>query len=226
MPLRIDEWPLAERPRERLADVGPVGLSDAELVALVLGSGGRGVSSIELGRRWIAEAGDLRRAARASVAEIALRPGFGPARAAALVAAFELGRRAVAARFENGASFTSSAEVFAHFRATLSGLRQEVFYVVLLDAKHRKLRDLHISQGSLTAAIVHPREVFAPALREAAAALILVHNHPSGDPAPSAEDREITRRLRDAGEILGVRVLDHVIVGGERYFSFADAGLF
>jgi len=225
MPLRIDEWPTAERPRERLAELGPVGLTDAELVAVVLGSGGRGVSSIEIGRRWIAEVGDLRRAARASVAEIALRPGFGPARAAALVAAFELGRRAAAVRIENRASFASSAEVFAHFRSGFSGLRQEVFSVVLLDAKHRKLRDLRVSEGSLTAAIVHPREVFAPALRESAAALILVHNHPSGDPAPSGEDREITRRLRNAGEILGIRILDHVIVGGEAHFSFADAGL-
>lgn len=224
MPMRIDQWPPGERPRERLAELGPVGLSDAELVAVVVGSGGRGVSSLELGRRWIAEVGDLRRAARASVAEIAVQPGFGPARAAALVAAFELGRRAVAGRIENGASFTSSAEVFAHFRGLLAGLRHEVFCVLLLDAKHRKLRDLRVSEGSLTAAIVHPREVFAPALRESAAALVLAHNHPSGDPAPSAEDREITRRLREAGEILGIRVLDHVIVGGDGYYSFADAG--
>jgi DNA repair protein RadC len=96
--------------------------------------------------------------------------------------------------------------------------------VLLLDAKHRKLRDVQISEGSLTASIVHPREVFAPAVRDSAAAVILAHNHPSGDPLPSAEDVELTRRLRQAGEIIGIRVLDHVIVGAEAHFSFADAG--
>jgi DNA repair protein RadC len=103
-------------------------------------------------------------------------------------------------------------------------LRKEVFCVLLLDAKHRKLREARISEGSLTASIVHPREVFAPAVRESAAALILVHNHPSGDPSPSPEDVELTRRLRQAGEIVGIRVLDHVIVGAEHHFSFVDAG--
>jgi DNA repair protein RadC len=114
--------------------------------------------------------------------------------------------------------------VFAHLRGPLAGLRREVFHVLLLDAKHRKLRDVRVSEGSLTATLVHPREVFAPAVRESAAAVVLAHNHPSGDPAPSAEDREITRRLRGAGDLVGVRVLDHVIVGAESYFSFADAG--
>lgn len=224
MPDPLPEWPPSERPRERLEDLGPSALSDAELLALVLRSGGRGASCVELGRRVLAAFGGLRGAARASVAELARIPGLGPARSASLVAAFELGRRAIGPRLENGSAFTSSAEVFAHFRGPLSGLRREVFHVLLLDAKHRKLRDVRVSEGSLTATLVHPREVFAPAVRESAAAVVLAHNHPSGDPAPSAEDREITRRLRGAGDLVGVRVLDHVIVGADAYFSFADAG--
>jgi DNA repair protein RadC len=220
----VSDWPPGERPRERLDDLGCSALSDAELVALVLRSGGRGASCIEIGRRIVALLGGLRGVARASVAELARIPGIGAARAASLVAAFELGRRSVGARLENGAAFTSSADVFAHFRGPLAGLRREVFHVLLLDAKHRKLRDVRVSEGSLTATLVHPREVFAPAVRESAAAVVLAHNHPSGDPAPSAEDREITRRLRGAGDLVGVRVLDHVIVGAESYFSFADAG--
>jgi DNA repair protein RadC len=103
-------------------------------------------------------------------------------------------------------------------------LRHEVFYVLLLDAKHRSLRDVQVSAGSLTATIVHPREVFAPAVRDGAAAVILAHNHPSGDPAPSPEDVELTRRLRSAGDLIGIVVLDHVIVGAQGHFSFADAG--
>jgi DNA repair protein RadC len=114
--------------------------------------------------------------------------------------------------------------VFAHFRPRLGSLRQEIFWALLLDAKHRKLREVRIAEGSLTAALVHPREVFAPAVRESAAALVLVHNHPSGDPSPSPEDRQITRRLREAGELVGVRVLDHVIVGADAHYSFVDAG--
>src|SRR5206468_6144732 len=125
---------------------------------------------------------------------------------------------------ENGGVFRSSTEVYAHFRGRLCPLRKEVFYVLLLDAKHRKVREVRVSEGSLTASICHPREVFAPAVRESAAAVILLHNHPSGAPDPSPEDIELTRRLREVGEILGIRVLDHVIVGEKSHFSFADAG--
>jgi DNA repair protein RadC len=220
----IDTWPVTERPRERLRDLGAAALADAELVALVLGSGSRGESALDVARRLLVDAGDLATLARATSAEIASRPGLGAARGAALAAAFELGRRALERRIDRGAAFASSADVFAHFRARLGSLRQEIFWALLLDAKHRKLREVRIAEGSLTAALVHPREVFAPAVRESAAALVLVHNHPSGDPSPSPEDRQITRRLREAGELVGVRVLDHVIVGADAHYSFVDAG--
>ena len=219
------DWPVTERPRERLRESGAEALSDAELVALVLRSGrSHGETAVDLARRLLDALGGAQGMSRVTVAELACQRGLGIASGAALAAAFELGRRAVQRRVDRGGVFRASAEVFEYFRPRLGALRQEVFCVLLLDAKHRKLREARISEGSLTAAVVHPREVFAPAVRESAAAVILAHNHPSGDPSPSPEDVELTRRLRQAGEIVGIRVLDHVIVGAERHFSFVDAG--
>jgi DNA repair protein RadC len=223
---RINDWPSEERPRERLLEHGPAALADSELVALVLrtGDSSTGDTSLDQARRLLADLGGLAGLGRAAPAEVLRRKGVGAAKAAALAAAFEIGRRQAARRLENGAAFRTAADVFHHFRGRYAGLRKEVFSIFLLDAKHRKLREVRVSEGSLTASIVHPREVFAPAVRDSAAAVILVHNHPSGDPAPSPEDVELTRRLREAGDLLGIRVLDHVIVGAEKHFSFVEAG--
>jgi DNA repair protein RadC len=228
MARRIADLPLGERPRERMLERGEAALSEAELIALVLRTGDAAskASVLDLAHRLLAVFGGSRHLARATVGEIAKIPGLGPAKAASILAAVELGRRIASRPIENGSVFRASADVYAHFRGRLSALRREVFCILLLDAKHRKLREVQVSEGSLTASIVHPREVFAPAVRDSAAAMILVHNHPSGDPAPSPEDVEITRRLREVGEILGVRVLDHVIVGAATHFSFADSGYF
>jgi DNA repair protein RadC len=225
MPRRITDWPADERPRERLLERGAAALSEAELLALVLRTSGvRGESAVDQGRQLLTNLAGVVGLGRATVAELARQRGMGPASAAAVVAALELGRRAVCSRVDRGGAFRTSLEVFHHFRGQLAPLCQEVFYVVLLDAKHRKIREVRISEGSLTASIVHPREVFAPAMRDSAAAMILIHNHPSGDPSPSPEDLELTRRLREAGEVIGIRVLDHVIIGSEAHFSFVDAG--
>ena len=222
---RLIDWPVHERPRERLFDKGAAALADAELLALVLRTAGiRGETSVDRARRLLAAFGGLDGLRHATVDELAREPGLGTASAAAVIAALELGRRGASTRIERGGVYRTSGEVFLDLRARLAPLRKEVFCVLLLDAKHRKLREVQVSEGSLTASIVHPREVFVAAVRESAAAVILVHNHPSGDPAPSAEDVELTRRLRQAGETLGIRVLDHVIVGAEAHFSFADAG--
>jgi DNA repair protein RadC len=225
MARRIADWPVEDRPRERLFEHGAAALSESELLALVLRTGEPGgETAVDCGRRLLEAFGGLARLAEAVPAELGRTSGVGPAKAAAVAAVFELCRRLAAARVENGAAFRTSADVFNHFRGQLTALRKEIFSIVLLDAKHRKLRDVRVSEGSLTASIVHPREVFAPAIRDGAAAMILVHNHPSGDPAPSSEDVALTRRLREAGELLGIRVLDHVIVGAETHFSFADSG--
>lgn len=159
-----------------------------------------------------------------SVEELCRISGIGPAKAAQLKAAIELGKRVLAAPLSSGMQVASSSDLFRHYYPLLRDLRHEVFKVVLLDAKHAIIREATISEGSLTVSIVHPREVFNLAVRESAAAVIFVHNHPSGDPSPSEEDRVLTARLVAAGELLGIQVLDHLIVGDGRYTSFADQG--
>ena len=139
--------------------------------------------------------------------------GIGPAKAAQILALVEVAKRFGEEEFAPGTPFKGSYDVYAHFRERLARERHELFYAVLLDNKNRKIKDIRISQGSLTASIVHPRDVFLPVIRESAAAVIFVHNHPSGDPTPSKEDIEITRRLREVGDLVGVRVLDHVVIG-------------
>jgi DNA repair protein RadC len=213
---------LQQLPRERLEALGPEALSDAELLALLLRTGAPGSDATRVASALLARHGGLPGLARAGARELAETPGVGPAKTAAVRAALELGRRLAARRLEAGSQIRSPADVFQHFHPRLRHLPQERFLAVLLDGRHRVLRHELVSQGTLTASLVHPREVFRPALRECAAALVLVHNHPSGDPTPSREDREITERLVRAGEILGVPVLDHVVVAERGYSSLRE----
>jgi DNA repair protein RadC len=166
--------------------------------------------------------GGLSALARAGGRDLASIANIGPAKSATLRASLELGRRLAARRLEAGRPIRGPADIFRHFHPHLRDAAQERFLVVLLDGRHRVLRQELVSQGTLTASLVHPREVFRPALRESAAALVLVHNHPSGDPTPSPEDREITERLTRAGEILGIPVLDHVVVAERGYCSLRE----
>jgi len=224
---RIKDWPVAERPREKLLKQGAEALSDAELLALVLRTGDAGsqASALDHGRMLLARFGSLRRLAGATIGELCELRGIGPAKAAELLAVFQIARRFASQDLRPGDRFTSSAEVFQHYHERLRDRRKEVFLALLLDSKNRVLREVQVSEGSLTASIVHPREVFAPVVRESAAAVLFIHNHPSGDPTPSREDLEITTRLREAGELMGVRVLDHIIIGSGDYVSFVDRGL-
>lgn len=224
----IKDWPEDERPREKLLKRGAAALSDAELLALVLrtGDAAAGKSAIDLGRELLTRFNDsLRSLAQAELQELQQVKGLGLAKAASLKAAFSLASRFQARPLVTLERFTSPAQVFDYFHHELRDARTEQFLVLLLDGKNRITRKVTVSEGSLNQSIVHPREVFAPAVRESAAAVILIHNHPSGDPAPSREDREITRRLKEAGELLGIRVLDHVIIGDGRYYSFTESGL-
>jgi DNA repair protein RadC len=211
-----------DRPRERLEALGAEALSDAELLALLLRTGGRGADALAVAGELLAAHGGLPGLARAGARDLAAIAGVGPAKSATLCASLELGRRLAARRLEAGMSIRGPADVFRHFHPHLRHVTQERFLVILLDGRHRVLRQELVSQGTLTASLVHPREVFRPALRESAAALVLVHNHPSGDPTPSREDREITERLMRAGEILGVPVLDHVVVAERGYCSLRE----
>ncbi len=215
---------LVDRPRERLDTHGPEALSDSELLALLLRTGGRGANALTIANRLLASVGGLQGLANSGAPEFAAISGVGPAKGATIRASLELARRLAARRLEPGTVIRTPDDIHRHFHASLRDLRYERFLAVLLDGRQRVMRSELISQGTLTASLVHPREVFRPALREAAAALVLVHNHPSGDPAPSREDREITGRLVRAGEILGVRVLDHVIVAERGSCSLREEG--
>lgn len=216
---------VTDRPRERLEMSGSAALSDAELIALVLRTGGRGNDALAVASELLNRHGGLRRVSQANGAELARSRGIGPAKSASILAALEIGRRLERRKLVAGTAMRGPADIFRHFEPELRDLRQERFAVVLLDARHRVMRSEVVSQGTLTASLVHPREVFRPALRDAAAALVLVHNHPSGDPTPSREDREVTIRLSRAGEILGIRVLDHVILGERGYCSLREEGI-
>lgn len=220
----IKDWPEDDRPREKLLSRGGGALSDAELLAILLRTGQKGASALDHGRALIEAFGNFRNLATAGVGDLCKVKGLGPAKAAQVLAALEIAKRYGEHSFRPGEPFRGSGDVYAHFRERLASEKREHFYAVLLDNKHRKIREVAVSQGSLTASIVHPRDVFAPVVREAAAAVVFVHNHPSGDPTPSKEDIEITRRLREVGDLMGVRVLDHIVVGRGRYVSFVDDG--
>ena len=223
----IKQWPEADRPREKLLDKGAQALSETELLAIILrnGNASTGESAIDHARLLLNRFGGLKGIDDAAVSELTRFKGIGPAKIAQLKAALEIARRLGNHKWQTGHPLRSSEEVFHHFRDSLEKQKRELFYVVLLDNKNKKLREVKISEGSLTASLVHPREVYNPVIRESAAAVIFVHNHPSGDPAPSQEDIEITRRLKEVGEVMGVRVLDHVVIGHDRYFSFSDKGM-
>jgi DNA repair protein RadC len=212
-------------PRERLMVHGGAALSDAELIAALLGAGTRGRSALDIARELVARFGDLASLGRCEVSDLARFRGLGPAKACALTAALEIGRRAQAPRRLRQA-VRCSEDIYRYYAPRMAHLNREVFHTLCLDAKHRVLQDARIVEGGLTTCSVLPREAYAPAMRHGAAAVVFVHNHPSGDPQPSSDDLSLTARLKQAGTVLGIRPLDHIIVGEGRYVSLADAGQF
>jgi DNA repair protein RadC len=218
----IKHWPVSERPRERLLSQGAQVLTDSELVAVLLRTGGRGKSALELARQVAASASGSGGWENLCLAQLKSLAGLGGAKAASVLAALELGRRAWTLK-PRGERLSTSLQSWDLVRSELEGRNEERFYVLAVDARHRLIGSRVVSVGSLTQSMAHPREVFRPALELAAAALIVAHNHPSGDPTPSAQDHQVTRQLLQAGQILGVAVLDHLIVGKGSYFSYADA---
>ena len=223
----IKQWPAEDRPREKLLARGAHALSEAELLAIILrdGSASAGKTALDYARALLSDFGGLKGIEDAAPGELARMKGIGPAKIAQLKACLEIARRVGVRKWEAGQPLRSSEDVYQHFRENLGREMREQFYVVLLNNKNRKIREVKISEGSLTASLVHPREVYNPVIRESAAAVIFVHNHPSGDPAPSPEDVDITRRLKEVGDVIGVRVLDHVVIGRDRFFSFSDKGM-
>lgn len=214
--------PVPLRPRERFYATGDIDLSDAELVALVLGTGMRGKPALALGRELLDSAGGIAALGRVLPQELARHGGIGLARATRLAAAFALGRRALTQDRLPGAIMHTAADVYRHVWPRLAGLEQEVFLMVAIDARNVVITDLEIARGCLTGVDVHPREVFRPLIRIGATAAIAVHNHPSGDPTPSAEDVVLTERLRTVGALVGIPLVDHVVVASGGHVSLAE----
>lgn len=226
--ISIKDWSVDERPRERL--LAGERLSNAELLGVILRTGTGTLSAVELGRALLSEFEDLHALQKATPGEIMNRMrgrGIGPAKAAEICAAIELGRRVTqpAADTRSGRRrLTSSRDIFEIFRARYKAATQEEFLLLILDTKNRIQKEEVISIGTLNSSLAHPRDIFRVALREAAFAVIFVHNHPSGDPTPSDADFALTARLVDAGKLLGIQVLDHVIIGSHEWYSFSDHG--
>lgn len=213
---------LEELPRERIFMEGEEALDEPDLLALILGAGTRHRGVRRMAAELLLVAGGLRALSRRGIREMMAFEGIGPARAARLAAAFALARRLGAAPLRRGMRVRCSRDVYEHFNSRCRDLEKEVFLVLLLDTKHRVIREERISMGSLSASIVHPREVFQPAIRESACAIVAVHNHPSGDPTPSREDFEITVRLKDVGKLVGIHLLDHIVLGDGSFVSFRE----
>ena len=216
---------MADRPRERLRTVGGRHLSVRELLAILIGSGGRGRTAFEVADVILGRAeGSLRRLAALDPAALEGLPGVGTAHAARVLAAVELGRRAAEEAVDGQEPIRGPQDVYRRMSPRLRDLAQEEFHVLLLNTRHCVVREVAATRGILDASLIHPREVFRVAVAEGAAGVILVHNHPSGDPTPSAEDRAVTRQLQDAGRALGIPVLDHVVIGAGRFVSMAEDG--
>ena len=220
----IKQLPPELRPRERLLAAGPSALSDGELLGLLFGIGSREKTAVELAGEVISEAGGLHGLYDVSVHELTQVNGIGEAKACIILAAVELGRRIGQVRNPGRPVISSPADVERLLRGRIANLDRENFVVVLLNTKNEVIETSTVSVGTLGASLVHPREVFKPAVRASAASVVLAHNHPSGKVEPSREDREVTRRLVEAAGILGIEVLDHVIVG-DGHFSMKEHGM-
>lgn len=223
--LTIKEWPVFDRPRERLRALGPGALATRELLAILIGSGGGGRSALDVaGELLRVSDNSLRRLAVTPVGTVERIPGVGPALAARVGAALELGRRLAREGPEERPRIRGPGDVYDRCAPEMRDLSQEEFRLLLLSTQHTVTREVVVTRGVLDASVVHPREVFRIAIAESAAAVLLVHNHPSGDPTPSPEDRAVTRQLADAGRIVGIPVVDHVVIGDGRFVSFSEAG--
>jgi DNA repair protein RadC len=213
-----------DRPREKLLRLGARALGDNELVALVLGSGVRGIDALGLANELLRAHGGVHGLARAGGGDLSRTSGIGSARATRLVAALELGRRTLTHAPSARVRLRTPRDAAEYLLPTFGARAVEQFGIVLLDSKHRVLKTAVVASGSLNATIVQPRDVFREAILGAAAAVVAFHNHPSGDPSPSPDDVELTRRLAAAGALVGIDVVDHVVLGDARYCSFKELG--
>lgn len=223
---RITDWPVDERPREKLAKFGAASISSAELIAILLGQGTPKMNAVELAKLLLREFQTLEALSKATLTELTKVPGIGPAKAVTLLAAFQLYRNLqneTASR--EIVSFTNPAQVARIYQPVIGHLQRETFYVILLNSGMKRIGDFEVSLGTVNASLVHPREVFNPAIRNLATGIIVMHNHPSGELTPSEADKDVTERLIKSGEILDIKVWDHIIITASDYFSFKENGL-
>lgn len=221
----IRHMPANERPMERLLEYGPEALSSAELIAVIIRCGRPGHSAVDVAGKLLSEYGSPRKLATATTIELATIPGIGQVRAAQIQAAIELGRRVLLSDGEQKMGISKPQDAADMLMPAMRYLEREEFRALFLDTRNKVMDVVTISVGTLNSSIVHPREVFRAAIRSGSAAMIVAHNHPSGDPAPSPEDIAITRRLCRVGTLVGIEVLDHIIIGDNVYVSFREKGL-
>ncbi len=220
----LHDLPTDERPRERLVKFGEQALSAQELLQLILGRGVAGESVTVTAQKLLSHFGSLQKLAEASIEELSSIKGIGLAKAAQIKAAFEIGRRLSTQTLPyKSKELTDPEKVYKLIKSKLKNYHKEHFYIIALNSRNHSIAE--VSVGSLNASVVHPREVFAEAIKNKAASVIFAHNHPSGDPEPSEDDLEITKRLTEAGKILGIEVVDHIIVTKNNYFSFKNGRL-
>jgi len=222
---RITDLAADERPRERLGKLGPQALSNAELLAILLRVGVTGENAVQVGQRLLQTFGGLAGLHRATFDEVRAQHGIGDAKAAQIKAAIELGRRLTLESPEERPAINSPAEAAALVQYEMSGLEQEHLRVILLDTRNRVLDIVEIYRGSVNSSQIHIGEVFKPAIRRNATAIIVIHNHPSGDPTPSPDDVAVTRAILQAGKLLDIDVLDHMVIGQGRWVSLKERGL-
>jgi len=221
----ITTWPQGERPREKLILIGAENLTSAELIALLLSSGTQNLNAVDIGKELIKKFRTLENLSQASLKELQEIEGIGPAKAIKLQAAFQISRNMQKEKAEDElVNCHNPNDVAKIFIPILGHQKQEIFAIALLDSAGKFLRDREITKGIINASLVHPREVFRVAIKEAATSVILVHNHPSGQLSPSNEDLSITRQLVAAGETIGIPVQDHLIIAGDKYISLKEAG--
>ena len=226
MGIKITDWAPSDRPREKLVEKGAAALSDAELLAILIGSGTRQKSAVDLGRELLSLAGNnLNSLGRLDIADLRTLHGIGEARAVTIAAALELGRRRKLAESPENGQIKSSADVFNIFQPLLSDLSHEEFWILFLNRSNKPLNRMKVSQGGISGTVTDVRIIMKKAVEHLASGLIVCHNHPSGNNNPSESDIQITRKIREAGSMLDVQLLDHIIIAGTTYYSFADNGL-
>ncbi len=225
-PLGIKSWAEEDRPREKLLLKGTSALSDAELIAILIGSGTPSLSAVEVGKKVMQSVdNNLDALAKLTVKDLMKAKGIGEAKAIAIVAALELGRRRKETAPEEKPKMATSADAFHLLKGDLMDLPHEEFWILCLNRAHRLIKKKRVSEGGVSGTVADPKIIFKLALEELASGIVVAHNHPSGNLSPSQSDRDLTKKIKEAGKLLDIQLLDHIIVAGRNYFSFADEGL-